>query len=62
MSQFNQTSEVIHRQKSANQLIWNGALLREETKISTVNHWVNDNKNNMKARKFFDSSIKREMF
>ena len=50
-SQFNQTNQVIHRQKLTNQLIWNDAILRVLTKISTVNQRVQYNKNNLKARK-----------
>ena len=50
-SQFNQTNQVIHRQKLTNQLIWNDAILRVLTKISTVNQRVQYNKNNFKARK-----------
>ena len=50
-SQFNQTNQVIHRQKLTNQLIWNDAILRVLTKISTVNQRVQYNKNNIKARK-----------
>lgn len=37
----NQTNQVIHRQKLANQLTWNGELWRDVTKISSVNNELN---------------------
>ena len=52
-SQFVQISQIIHRQKLANQLTWNGALLRVKvTKTSTVDQWIHYNKKNKKVRKY----------
>ena len=42
---------VVYRQKLANQSILDGALLKEVTKISTVNQWVKNYKNKLESQK-----------
>ena len=51
--QFNQTNEVIHRQKLASQLKWNGTLLREVRKISTVINKLEITKTTWKQEKLW---------
>ena len=53
-SQFNQTNRVIHRQKLASRLIWNGVILRGVTKLSTVDQWVQYNKKHESKKNFGD--------